>query len=104
MAGYGGVMSAFLNGTKTLRKQVVFYAIASVASLILKTILVLKWGAAGAVWATVIGYSVFYALPAYRLAQRTLQEGKLRNDIKNRRYCCKQNIDFLHCRLMLEEA
>jgi O-antigen/teichoic acid export membrane protein len=68
LAGYGGVMSSFLNTGTLLRKQTYFYAIASVAAVTSKIVLCPYIGEAGAVWGTVFGYGVFYIVPAWRLA------------------------------------
>jgi len=69
LAGYGGSMSSFLNSGRLLARQTVFYALASITALILKVILTQHWGSAsGVIWATVIGYGIFYAIPAARLS------------------------------------
>jgi len=74
LAGYGGVMSSFLNQGNLLRAQVVFYGIASVVAVILKVVFAREWSATGVIWATVIGYGLFYVIPAARLANRHLQK------------------------------
>lgn len=76
LATYGGVMSTFLNHGELMKKQVVFYSVASITALLLKVILVSKINIAGAIWATVLGYSVFYTIPAARLAYRWLKENE----------------------------
>ena len=74
LAGYGGVMSAFLNRGELLRRQTWFYALASIITVGLKILLAFKWGAAGVIWATVIGYSCFYAIPAAKLAYGSINK------------------------------
>jgi O-antigen/teichoic acid export membrane protein len=71
-AAYGGAMSVFLNNRKTLRPQLGFYAIASFAALIAKVWLVKSLGISGVLWGTVLGYGLFYTYPAWRLAQKTV--------------------------------
>ncbi len=68
VAGYSGTMSAFLSTGLLLGKQIPIYGIASVMALVMKILLVLAWGSAGAIWATVLSYSVLYTLPATFLA------------------------------------
>ena len=68
LAGYGGVMSSFLNRGPLLRAQAMFYGIASVVVVVLKILFAREWAATGVIWATVIGYSIFYVIPAARLA------------------------------------
>lgn len=72
LGAYGGVMSTFLNSGKLLSRQVVFFAIASISSLILKVVLTNTWGVPGVIWATVIAFGVFYVVPAGRLAYGSL--------------------------------
>ena len=72
LAGYGGVMSSFLNRGSLLRAQTSFYAVASLAVFVLKIVFARHWAATGVIWATVIGYSLFYVIPAARLAYRDL--------------------------------
>lgn len=77
LASYGGVMSTFLNNGDLVRPQVIFYSAASLTALILKIILTSEWGIAGAIWATIFGYGLFYVIPATRLAYRNLQAGMM---------------------------
>lgn len=73
LAGYGGVMSAFLNNGVLLRGQTRFYMAASLFALALKLALAAKFNVAGVIWATVIGYGLLYAIPAARLAYRSVK-------------------------------
>jgi O-antigen/teichoic acid export membrane protein len=72
LAAYGGVMSVLLNNRTLLRKQLIFYSAASLSSLALKIALTPILGISGVVWATIIGYCVFYVAPAGFLAKREL--------------------------------
>jgi O-antigen/teichoic acid export membrane protein len=72
VTAYGGTMSVFLNNRRTLRAQLVFYAVASFAAVIAKVCLVKSMGISGVVWATILGYGLFYMYPAWRLAQKTI--------------------------------
>jgi O-antigen/teichoic acid export membrane protein len=72
LGAYGGTMSAILNNRGTLRSQLFFYGAASVAAFVLKIVLIPVVGASGVVWGTVLGYGIFYVVPAWRLAQRAL--------------------------------
>lgn len=68
VANYGGVMSTFLNSGPLLRKQILIVGLASVSSLLLKIFLSLNFGVSGIIWATVLGYGIFFIIPSYRLA------------------------------------
>jgi O-antigen/teichoic acid export membrane protein len=81
LANYGGVMSTFLNSGPLIAKQTFFVGIASISALVLKIILSLKFGISGIIWATVIGYGVFYIIPSYRLAYKYLD--RLEDQKKN---------------------
>ena len=72
LGAYGGTMSAFLNQRATIQSQLGFYAMASITALIAKFWLVKAIGISGVLWGTVLGYGLVYTLPAWRLAQRTL--------------------------------
>ncbi|MGV8934011.1 MAG: lipopolysaccharide biosynthesis protein [Gallionellaceae bacterium] len=74
LASYGGVMSTFLNNGDLVRPQVIFFSAASVTALILKVFFTYQMGIAGAIWATVFGYSIFYVVPAARLAYQYLND------------------------------
>jgi O-antigen/teichoic acid export membrane protein len=72
LSAYGGAMSVFLNNRRTLRAQLGFYAVASFAALFAKICLVKPLGISGVLWGTIFGYGAFYAYPAWRLAQKTI--------------------------------
>lgn len=67
-ANYGGVMSTFLNSGPLIKKQLIMIGLASVSSVVLKIVLSLNFGVSGIIWATIIAYSIFYIIPAYKLA------------------------------------
>ena len=67
-ANYGGVMSTFLNSGALIKKQLLIIGLASLSSIFLKIVLSLNFGVSGVIWATVIGYSIFYIIPSYQLA------------------------------------
>jgi O-antigen/teichoic acid export membrane protein len=72
VGAFGGAMSVFLNNRRTLRAQLLFYAIASLVALIAKFWMVKTLGISGVLWATIFGYGVFYMYPAWHLAQKTI--------------------------------
>lgn len=73
LMGYMGTMSTFLNSGPLLGRQVIFFGAASITSLILKILLVQQWQAVGVIFATILGYSVFYVIPAGKLAYGSLK-------------------------------
>lgn len=72
LIAYVGTMSTFFNSGSLVTKQIWFYGVAAIVALILKIILVYQWQAAGVIWATVIGFAIFYVIPAARLAYKNL--------------------------------
>ena len=68
MFGYLSVMSSFLNSSALLARQLPFFVLAAVSSIILKIVLGRAFGVPGVIWGTVIGFAVFYAVPAAKLA------------------------------------
>ncbi len=76
LVNYGGVMTTFLNSGALVGRQIAIYGAASVTALILKVVLVASWGVAGAVWATIMGFGVFYVVPALKLAYGGLHEAE----------------------------
>jgi O-antigen/teichoic acid export membrane protein len=73
-ANYGGVMSTFLNSKQLINRQLFMIALASICSVILKIFLSLKFGVSGIIWATVIGYLIFYVYPSYKIAVNFFNE------------------------------
>ena len=70
LVGYVAAMNAVLNQPATMRRHLVLYGGAALASLALKIAFARHGSLAGVVWATVIGYGVIYVVPAARLAFR----------------------------------
>jgi hypothetical protein len=65
MSSYSAAITPFLNSTTSLlRGQVKYYSIAAFMSLALKIVLVPYWNIEGVIWATVIGYSIFFVVPS----------------------------------------
>ncbi len=62
---YIGVMSTFLNSGDLIRKQLMFIILTAITAVLLKVILSINFGVSGIIWATIIGWSMFYVLPAY---------------------------------------
>ncbi len=71
-ANYGGVMSTFLNSGALIKKQLLIIVLASVSSIFLKIVLSINFGVSGVIWATLIGYSIFYIVPSYKIAFKHL--------------------------------
>jgi O-antigen/teichoic acid export membrane protein len=68
LSNYGGVMSTFLNSGRLIKKQVVMVGLASTSAFLLKFYLSSSIGVSGVIWATIIGYCIFYVYPSYKLA------------------------------------
>jgi len=81
IANYGGVMSTFLNSGPLLAKQLLIIGLAGISSVLLKIYFSLHFGVSGVVWATIVGYSIFYIVPSYKLVFNYLNY-KI-NDSKN---------------------
>ena len=87
-ANYGGVMSTFLNSGALIKKQLLIIVLASVSSVFLKIVLSINFGVSGAIWATLIAYSIFYIVPTYRIAfnyLKTLENESFKKTIKSNR-------------------
>lgn len=72
IANYGGVMSTFLNSGPLLNKQILIVGLASITSLLLKIYLSINFGVSGIIWATVLGYGIFFIIPSYKIAYNYL--------------------------------
>jgi len=73
-AGYASTMDSFLNYGSTLRWNVLWLGIASVAGLALRVLFCRWWGATGVVWGTVLAFSVLYIPPTILLARGRCHE------------------------------
>ena len=82
-ANYGGVMSTFLNSGALIKKQLIIIALASISSVTLKIVLSINFGVSGVIWATLIGYSIFYIVPTYRIAFNYLKTSENESFKKN---------------------
>jgi O-antigen/teichoic acid export membrane protein len=74
LVGYIAAMSAVLNQPGVMRRHLVLFGGASLASLGLKIAFARHGSLAGVVWGTVIGYSVVYVVPATMLAFRSVSQ------------------------------
>ncbi len=72
LVGYIAAMNSILNQPGVMRRHLVLFGSGALISLALKIFLVRHWSVAGVVWGTVIGYGVFYVVPATRLAFRSV--------------------------------
>jgi O-antigen/teichoic acid export membrane protein len=68
-----GNLSSLLVHGANLRKQLLFYAAAALAALILKMVLTANWGLPGVVWASVFAFGVIYTPLALHLAYTSLR-------------------------------
>ena len=68
ISNYGGVMSTFLNSGEMVKKQLIIVGLSSISSIFLKIFLSIYFGVSGVIWATVIGYSIFYIIPTYKIS------------------------------------
>lgn len=74
LACYGGALAVFLNNGRWLARQVKLYFVATIIAFCLKLLLVRYWGEGGVVWATVLGYTLFFTIPATWLVKTILRE------------------------------
>lgn len=81
LGAYGATMSSFLNNRRTLRLQLGFFSLASFAALCAKIVLVNMVGISGIIWGSALGYSIFYVVPAWRLAMRTLSDSRFKEKL-----------------------
>jgi hypothetical protein len=65
-------MNAILNQPGVMRRHLVLFGSAALASLALKIAFARHGSLAGVVWGTVIGYGVIYVVPAALLAFRSV--------------------------------
>lgn len=71
----GGCFSTLLNNPDFLRKQAFIYSIASIISVILKFILIDAYkSASGAIWGTIIGYTIFFIIPGIKVVDNFFKE------------------------------
>ena len=75
LVGYVAAMNAILNQPAVMRRHLVFFGSASIISLLLKIEFARRGSLAGVIWATTLGFGLFYVVPATRLAFRSVSEG-----------------------------
>jgi len=63
LSSLGATLAVFLNGASVLRLQVVCGVLMAAGALIAKIVFAERWGVAGVVWAVVITYVLFVAIP-----------------------------------------
>ena len=74
LVGYVAAMNAVLNQPRVMRRHLVLFGIASVASLLLKIEFARHGSLSGVIWATILGFGIFYVAPATRLALISVSE------------------------------
>lgn len=72
----GNSVAMYLNGAGIVRFQVIVAIVTAAVGVGLKFVLVERIGVSGPVWASVMAYLVFAALPMYLLLRRGLRVGK----------------------------
>lgn len=68
----GNAVAMFLNGAHVVSAQVIVATITAVVVIVLKIALVNLFGTPGAIWATVIGYSICTAIPYFFIVPKAL--------------------------------
>ena len=63
LEGIGNTVGVFLNVAGGLRLQLISAILMAISSILLKFFLIDVMGISGAIWATVISYTIFSALP-----------------------------------------
>lgn len=76
----GRATAVFLNGANIVKAQLIISTITAVCALSLKFLLVPLIGIAGVIWATIIAYSLFTAIPYGALISKLLARIQLQND------------------------
>jgi O-antigen/teichoic acid export membrane protein len=66
---YIGVMSTLLNSSNIVNKLVIPMALTAVISVLFKIIFSLNFGVSGIIWATIIGWGIFFAIPSFFLSK-----------------------------------
>jgi len=74
LVGYVAAMNAILNQPAVMRRHLVFFGSASIASLLLKIEFARHGSLAGVIWGTILGFGTIYVVPATRLAFRSVSE------------------------------
>jgi O-antigen/teichoic acid export membrane protein len=78
---YMGSISTYLNSGTLIGRQAICFGLGSVCSLILKIVGAPILQTEAVVWSTVLGYGLFYIIPATRLAYGSLDLSKNENGV-----------------------
>jgi O-antigen/teichoic acid export membrane protein len=78
---YIGIISTFLNSSALVKKLIIPVVLTAVASIFFKIILSLNFGVSGIIWATVLGWGIFFAIPSYTLSKSffLMQKNKVKS-------------------------
>jgi O-antigen/teichoic acid export membrane protein len=68
LVGYIAAMNAILNQPATMRRHLVYFGAASIASVMLKIAFARHGSLAGVIWSTTLAFGVIYVIPAALLA------------------------------------
>jgi O-antigen/teichoic acid export membrane protein len=71
-----GMITPLLNAANMIREQVVWFATATIVSIVLKFLLIPYQGIAGVIWATVIGYGLVFLVPMAPYIAKLLTQSK----------------------------
>jgi O-antigen/teichoic acid export membrane protein len=74
LVGYIAAMNAILNQPEVMRRHLVIFGSASIVSLLLKIEFARHNLLAGVIWATIVGFGIFYIVPATGLALRSISD------------------------------
>lgn len=69
----GNATSVFLNGANVMRFQVLIAVLMGIAAVALKIVFVDQFGVAGVIWATIVAYVIFAAVPLAVVVPRILR-------------------------------
>lgn len=62
-------MSTLLNSSNLVRKLIIPVALTAIVGILLKIILSINIGVSGIIWATILAWSIFFAIPSYSLSK-----------------------------------
>jgi O-antigen/teichoic acid export membrane protein len=68
----GNTMSIYLNGSRVIRFQVITMAATAISAIALKAALIPSFGIAGAIWSTILPYTLFTLIPCYVFISKRL--------------------------------
>ena len=67
-------ISLMMGSSLKLKKLIQVSSIACIISIVLKFIFIINWGLEGIVWSLAIGYGVFFAIPIFLLANKSIKK------------------------------